>query len=194
MKKTKLLSLGLALGLAFTSAPSYAEAELGIMPARGVKKVLAKSVSIKDLKDRSGTAFLGKVKSYEYAQENGFNVIKVTFNVLDGIKGIAPEQKEITITQLAALSNPYEAMKISGESRVMFMYPASSEFGLCSPVAGEDQGTFKMSGDKPIIPSRVMAQSKSDERVTRLATAGAASKSLEDVNSYDDLKAVLQSL
>ena len=121
--------------------------------------------TLDDITKSAGKIFAGKCTNVEYIEndsESKLPVIKYTFEVAEGIRGVGDEE-EITFKQWqpTARSSGYE----EGKKYFLFLYP-ESERGLTTPVALE-QGRFKVSKKGLIQRKEVVINGFSNKGLTR---------------------------
>jgi hypothetical protein len=151
MRSRLVRGLAVALALAWLAA------------AIPVRATSVRVVNLRDLVERSDRIFVGKCLSETSEIENGIPTTAYTFEVRDGVKGVAPGAT-VTVRQLG-LAEPVRVndeikrvLRIDGMPRytkgrevLLFLTP-ESKLGLSAPV-GLAQGAFHVltKGDRQVL-------------------------------------------
>ena len=96
------------------------------------------ALDLQQITERAGLIFLGRVEKVEWKHTSGggrADRVRVTFRVLDGIRGVRTGE-DVQVEEWSGLWTPGGDRYVPGETLFLFLYPRS-RLGLTSPVGGD---------------------------------------------------------
>jgi hypothetical protein len=157
-------------------------------PLLGKSCMLTKSLQIDDLVDKSGKIFVGKFLSAEESRVKGLDVRELHFQVIEPIKGIPAEGKEITIKEWARAKSPFVDQVEKNKKYVFFFYEDSVR-GLSSLV-GYEQGLASVGkSDKLSFSKRVNLKPRKSSKLSLASTQRASIPT--EIHTISDLKTLI---
>lgn len=141
-----------------------------------------KAPDLQQITQRAGMIFLGRVEKVEWKHApagGSADRVRVTFQVLDGIRG-ARAGERVIVEEWSGLWTPGHDRYQPGETLFLFLYPRS-RLGLTSPVGG-DSGRIEITPTQRVVLSPDRASTLLP-RSLRLLKNQKAAQTLRDQHS-----------
>ncbi len=153
-----------------------------IVRANAGNFVITKALTLDQLIDSAAIIFRGRVTDIDYQIVDGMNLRKITFIVIDPIKGV--DDKQITLNEWASIRSPLTSPLMHKQDHVFFFHKPSKK-GLTSLI-GMEQGLVNI-GDYDNVSYAHKVQVNDIGEAVRLKLFHRA-EPRADMQTYDGLK------